>query len=132
MAGSASMPSPTRRMRSPRLSATTPRSGRRGSRMPGSRASDVLGPHPEVRAKRASKDGSTHRQNAWPSFETPACGRLLRMGSVCVAVLLALLALTSPALAKTYPEKPIRILVGFAAGGPADITGRLVGDRLSG
>src|ERR1041384_5902309 len=86
--------------------------------MPGSRASDVLGPHPEVRAKRASKDGSKHRPNAWPSFETPACGRLLRMGSVCVAVLLALLALTSPALAQTYPDKPIRILVGFAGGRP--------------
>ena len=53
------------------------------------------------------------------------------MGSVCVAVLLALLALTSPALAQTYPDKPIRILVGFAAGGPADITARLIGDRLS-
>ena len=39
--------------------------------------------------------------------------------------------LASPALAQTWPDKPIRLLVGFAAGGPTDIAARLVGDRLS-
>ena len=29
-----------------------------------------------------------------------------------------------------YPEKPIKILVGFPAGGPTDIVARLVGNRL--
>jgi tripartite-type tricarboxylate transporter receptor subunit TctC len=47
-----------------------------------------------------------------------------------VLAALTLLA-ASPAFAQTYPDKPIRILVGFAAGGPADITARLIGDRLS-
>jgi tripartite-type tricarboxylate transporter receptor subunit TctC len=31
-----------------------------------------------------------------------------------------------------YPNKPIRIVVGFTAGGPADITTRIIGNRLSG
>jgi tripartite-type tricarboxylate transporter receptor subunit TctC len=47
-----------------------------------------------------------------------------------VIAALALLA-ASPAVAQPWPDKPIRILVGFAAGGPADITARLIGDRLS-
>src|SRR5262249_54820734 len=44
-----------------------------------------------------------------------------------VAVLMA-----GEAIAQTnYPEKPIRMLAGFPAGGPSDIVARLVGDRLS-
>lgn len=39
-------------------------------------------------------------------------------------------ALPLPALAQTYPTGPVRIIVGFGAGGLADLTVRLVGEQL--
>ena len=45
--------------------------------------------------------------------------------------LAASLAVAAPALAQTYPSKPVKIMVPFAAGGIADITTRFVADRLS-
>jgi tripartite-type tricarboxylate transporter receptor subunit TctC len=42
----------------------------------------------------------------------------------------ALMLLSRKAFAK-YPDRPIRLIVPFAAGGNADIVGRLVGERIS-
>jgi tripartite-type tricarboxylate transporter receptor subunit TctC len=46
----------------------------------------------------------------------------------CVALALAL---AFPGHAQTYPSKPVRLIVPFAAGGPGDIQARLIGARLT-
>jgi hypothetical protein len=47
-----------------------------------------------------------------------------------VAVSLAALALTAVCDAQTYPARPVRIVVGFGAGGP-DTTARIIAHQLS-
>ncbi len=58
---------------------------------------------------------------------TPSRRRFLRLAAgVAAPALVAGLA-----RAETYPLRPVRIMVGFAAGGPNDILARLVGQWLS-
>ncbi len=47
-----------------------------------------------------------------------------------LTLLAAALVLTGAAEAETYPNRPVRVVVPFAAGGIADITTRLIADRL--
>jgi tripartite-type tricarboxylate transporter receptor subunit TctC len=50
---------------------------------------------------------------------------------VAAAGTVALLMVPSIASAQTYPARPVRIVVGFAAGGTGDLLARLIGQWLS-
>src|SRR5882762_5792447 len=49
----------------------------------------------------------------------------------CIAAFVALLAGASPALAQSWPAKPVRIVNTFAPGGTADVLARMVADQLA-
>src|ERR1700741_962305 len=50
---------------------------------------------------------------------------------VLPAAFAALLAIGGVAGAQNYPTRPVTMLIPFAAGGPTDVLGRVVGARMS-
>jgi tripartite-type tricarboxylate transporter receptor subunit TctC len=48
----------------------------------------------------------------------------------CLAGAIGLVAASGVAAQDSYPDKPIRLVVGFGAGGPTDIPARLIADKL--
>jgi tripartite-type tricarboxylate transporter receptor subunit TctC len=49
----------------------------------------------------------------------------------CVTCLLLLLSCVDIAWSQSYPVKPVRVLVGYAAGGSVDLVGRIFAQKLS-
>ncbi len=52
------------------------------------------------------------------------------MFKVITGVLAGLVGLTASATAQNYPTRPVTMIIPFAAGGPTDVLGRIVGQRL--
>ena len=48
------------------------------------------------------------------------------LSALCLVV-----ATAAPALAQTYPDRPIRLIVPYTAGGQFDIHARMIADRMS-
>jgi tripartite-type tricarboxylate transporter receptor subunit TctC len=48
-----------------------------------------------------------------------------------VPMALALSWLATPTFSQSYPSRPIKLIVPFGAGGPVDLMGRLVAQKLS-
>ncbi|MGY3588854.1 tripartite-type tricarboxylate transporter receptor subunit TctC [Bradyrhizobium sp. USDA 4341] len=53
-----------------------------------------------------------------------------RASSAFIVALTALLTAALPARAADYPTRPIKLVVPYAAGGPTDVLGRIVGEYL--
>jgi tripartite-type tricarboxylate transporter receptor subunit TctC len=49
-----------------------------------------------------------------------------------VIMLAAFVGLSAPTAAQTWPTRPLTLVVPFAAGGPSDVAGRMIAQRLSG
>lgn len=54
-----------------------------------------------------------------------------RVSLIRVLFAAVLAGMLAPAAAQEFPVKPVRLLVGFPAGGPTDILARLIGEKLS-
>ena len=60
-------------------------------------------------------------------FLPPSPGQRVGVGAL---IALGVLVSAAPALSQPYPAKPLRMIVPFAPGGPNDILGRMVGQKL--
>src|SRR3984957_2565586 len=58
-------------------------------------------------------------------------GGMQHVHSLCWLIGVAAAAVSSSAWGQAYPTRPVRVIVSAAAGGPSDVIGRLVAQKLS-
>ncbi|HEY7744369.1 MAG TPA: tripartite tricarboxylate transporter substrate binding protein [Burkholderiales bacterium] len=73
----------------------------------------------------------TQGLDAHPGTRSFLTARRQLLGAVAAVALFPAVFPAEAADSPTYPSKPIRVIVGFAPGGSADITARTVGQKMS-
>jgi tripartite-type tricarboxylate transporter receptor subunit TctC len=71
---------------------------------------------------------SSLRRQAAP---TPLHRTTRQLCGMVLGLSLAIIGLPAPAQTAEYPDKPIRIVIPFAAGGPTDVAGRMMAEDMS-
>src|SRR5262249_43421370 len=91
---------------------------------------------PSRSGRRAARRRPVRRpETPWPAtlpcpmVRTIAEENMRNSFNVVAAVAIGLAGLTA-ASAQTYPSRPVTMIIPFAAGGPTDVLGRLVGQRM--
>src|SRR5205823_6921007 len=74
----------------------------------------------------------TSARNKEPDMQQRAHRQARSTRMRVVLAICAVLGFPVLAAADDYPSRPIRLLVGFTAGGPTDVPARFLADRLSG
>src|ERR1700744_2786210 len=55
----------------------------------------------------------------------------MRLTIISLSIAIAAVIFGDPAMAEDFPTRPIRVIVGYAAGGPSDTGARLMAEPLS-
>src|SRR4051812_46989532 len=73
--------------------------------------------------------GSHKKMKSHPTLS--GVGSLVRVAQMITAAFLILAAMETGAGSQTYPNHPVKIIVPFGPGGPADVYSRVVAQKLS-
>ncbi len=77
-----------------------------------------------------AKGGKTVQEHK-PAGRGQVAQRALMTAGAIVGVVFLIGAMVVPLCAQTYPNKPRRFIVPYAAGGGADLVGRIIGQKLT-